>query len=116
MRTINCKKCREAIAKVAKEEYLSHEYDIFEGVARSTAIWAVCGLLTAMHRRGRTKQYIKQLYDEMCLTFSAGNLFGKEISMSDIMKSLSDEYGIDWNKFEFNIESREEFLHEMRKN
>ncbi len=114
MKTINCQKCRAQIAKAAKEEYLNHEYDIFSGVARSTAIWALCGLLTAMHRRGRTKQYIKQLYDEMCLTFSAGNLFGKEISMQDIMKSLSDEYGIDWDKFEFNIESREEFLHEMR--
>ena len=39
------------------------------------ACFAVCGVLTAMIRRGRTKQYIKQLYDDMCVGIQYAGLF-----------------------------------------
>ena len=65
MKVRDCRRCREEIAKQAKEEYLNHEFDIFEDVARSMAIYAVSGLLTTMIRRGRTAEYVKKLYDDM---------------------------------------------------
>ena len=115
MKAINCNTCRKAIYKEAEEAYLKHEYAFFRDSARSFAVFAVCGVLTAMARRGRTKEYIRHLYDEMCLLFSTPDMFGKRITMTDIMHSLEKEYGIDWDKLQVHIESESEWLHGVRK-
>lgn len=39
MKVRDCKKCRADIFKAAKDEYLNHEFDIFEDSARSLAIY-----------------------------------------------------------------------------
>ena len=114
MKVRDCRKCREEIAKQAKEEYLNHEFDIFEDVARSMAIYAISGILTTMSRRGRTADYIKKLYDDMCSVFETDNFFGKSVTMTDIMNALTETYGIDWEKLQPKLETREEFMHSMR--
>lgn len=115
MNVINCTECRKKIYKEAEAEYLKHEYTFFKDSARSLAIFSVCGVLTAMIRRGRTKQYIKQLYDDMCLLFSTPEMFGKQITMTDIMHTLTKEYGIDWGKLEVNIESESQWVRSAQK-
>lgn len=114
MRVRDCRKCREEIAREAKEEYLNHEFDIFEDSARSLAIYAVCGILTAMVRHGRTAEYITKLYDDMCNVFNTDNFFGNTVTMDDIMKALSRDYGIDWERINPKLETRKEFLYSMR--
>ena len=114
MKVRDCRTCRAEIAKQAKEEFLNHEYDIFEDVARSMAIYAVCGLLTTMIRRGQTDEYIKKLYDDMINVFNTNIFFGKSVEMTDIMNALTKDYGIDWEKLQPKLETREEFLHSMR--
>lgn len=115
MKAINCNTCRKKILAEARDEYLKHEYAFFSDSARSFAVFAVCGVLTAMIRRGRTPQYIRQLYDDMCLTFSASDMFGKEITMTDIMESLTRDYGIDWSKLEVHIEDEKHWVTGARK-
>lgn len=115
MKAINCTTCRKKIFSEARDEYLKHEYAFFRDSARSLAVFAVCGVLTTMARRGRTKEYIRQIYDDMCLLFSTPEMFGKRITMTDIMHSLEKEYGIDWSKLQVNIESESEWLHGARK-
>lgn len=114
MKVRDCRQCREKITREAKEAYLNHEFDIFEDIARSMAIYAVSGLLTAMIRRGRTSQYIKELYADMCNVFNTDSFFGKSVMMTDIMAALTDTYGIDWEKLQPKLETREEFLYNMR--
>ena len=111
----DCITCRKKIYKEAEEAYLKHEYAFFSDSARSFAVFAVCGVLTAMVRRGRTKQYIQNLYKDMCLLFSTPEMFGKQISMTDIMHTLESEYGIDWKKLEVHIESEKHYLTGVRK-
>jgi hypothetical protein len=115
MKAINCSECRKKILKEARDEYLKYEYAFFRDSSRSFAVFAVCGVLSAMARRGRTKTYIKQLYNDMCLLFSTPNMFGKTITMTEVMKSLSDEYGIDWDKLEVNIEDEKHWVTGARK-
>ena len=114
MKVRECKKCRADILKAAKDEYLNHEFDIFEDSARSLAIYAVCGILTAMIRRGRTTEYITRLYDDMCNVFNTDTFFGTTVTMNDIMNSLTTEYGIDWERINPKLETRKEFLYSMR--
>lgn len=111
----DCISCRKEIYKEAETEYLKHEYAFFKDSARSMAVYAVCGLLTAMVRKGRSKAYIKQLYDDMCFLYSTPELFGKDITMTDIMKQFETEYGIDWSKLEVNIEEEKRFITGIRK-
>lgn len=111
----DCITCRKKIYKEAEEAYLKHEYAFFQDSARSFAVFAVCGVLTAMIRRGRTPQYIRQLYDDMCLLFSTPEMFGKQITMTDIMHSLESDYGIDWDKLEVHIEDEKHWVTGARK-
>ena len=111
----DCITCRKAIYKEAEAAYLKHEYAFFSDSARSFAVFAVCGVLTAMIRRGRTPQYIRQLYDDMCVLYSTPNMFGKAITMTDIMESLTRDYGIDWDKLEVNIEDEKHWVTGARK-
>ena len=68
-----------------------------------------------MVRRGRTKEYIQKLYDEMCFIFDTPAVMGKEISMHDCMKLLEDEYGIDWDRINVSIETEKEFIKAVQK-
>lgn len=114
-RTTNCVECRKAVYKEAETAYIKEQYRFFKDSAYSMACFAVCGVLTAMIRRGRTKRYIKQLYDDMCVVFSTPNYFGKQINMTDIMHTLESEYGIDWKKLEVHHESEQRYLTGVRK-
>ena len=114
-RTTDCIECRKQVYKEAETAYIKEQYRFFRDSAYSMACFAVCGVLTAMIRRGRTKQYIKQLYDDMCIVFSTPEMFGKQISMTDIMHTLESEYGIDWHKLEVHHESEQRYLTGVRK-
>jgi hypothetical protein len=111
----DCIACRKAIYKEAETAYIKEQYRYFSDSAYSMAVFAVCGVLTAMVRRGRTKQYIQQLYNDMCIVFSTPEMFGKQISMTDIMHTLEKEYGIDWKKLEVHLESEKHYLTGVRK-
>jgi hypothetical protein len=114
-RTTNCIECRKAVYKEAETAYIKEQYRYFSDSAYSMAVFAVCGVLTAMVRRGRTKQYIQQLYKDMCFVFATPEMFGKQITMTDIMHSFEEEYGIDWKKLEVHIESEKHYLTGVRK-
>ena len=114
-RTTDCIECRKQVYKEAETAYIKEQYRFFRDSAYSMAVFAVCGVLTAMVRRGRTKQYIQNLYKDMCLLFSTPEMFGKQISMTDIMHTLESEYGIDWKKLEVHHESEQRYLTGVRK-
>lgn len=111
----DCTECRRLIYKEAETAYLQHEYKFFNDSARSMAVFAICGVLTAMVRKGRTKQYIRRLYDDMCLLFSTPDIFGKQVTMTDIMNILENDYGIDWDKLEVHVESEKDFIRDIQK-
>lgn len=105
----DCVSCR----KKMHEEFLKHEYKFFSDTAYSMAVYAICGVLSAMVRKGRTKHYIKQLYEDMCFLYDTPELFGKEITMTDIMHRLTQDYGIDWDKLHVHIETEKEFIKDI---
>lgn len=106
----DCGACRKRIHKEEQEAFLKHEYKLFSDMAYSMACFAVCGTLCAQIRRGRTKEYIKKLYDDICFFFGQPYIFGKEITMTQIMKQLSEEYDIDFDKITVNLETEREFI------
>lgn len=106
----DCGACRKRIHKEEQEAFLKHEYKLFSDMAYSMACFAVCGTLSAQIRRGRSKEYIKKLYDDICFFFSQPYIFGKEITMTQVMEQLTEEYGIDFDKLTVNLETEKEFI------
>lgn len=115
MKAINCSQCRKKILAEARDEYLKYEYAYFRDSARSLAVFAVCGVRTTMARRGRTKKYIRQIYEDMCLLFATPEIFEKKITMTGVMHSLTEDYGIDWDKLEVHIEDEKHWVTGARK-
>lgn len=114
MKAINCTTCRKRIHEEEKNEFLKHEYAVLTDSAQTMATYAICGVLAAMIRQGRTAQYIKKMYDEMCIVFNTPEIFGKEITLPDVMKRMQEEYGIDWSKLNINIESESQYIREVK--
>jgi hypothetical protein len=112
---INCVTCRNRIEKEIREEYLKQGYDFFTDSAYSIAYLIIATALCVFHKRGRSKAYIRSFYDEMLWILKNKEVFGKEIIMTDIMKMLTEEYGIDFNRVELNLETEKEFIHGCNK-
>lgn len=111
----NCNACRDRIRKEVETEFLKQQYSIFNDMSNSFATFAVTAALMTMVRRGRTKEYIQKLYDEMVFIFDTPSIMGKEVKMHDCMKLLEDEYGIDWDRINVNVESESEFIRGAKK-
>lgn len=111
----NCNSCRERIRKECEDAFLKHEYSIFKDMSTSFAAYAITTVLMTMVKRGRTKEYIQKLYDDMIFVFDTPSVMGKEISMHDNMMMLQKEYGIDWGRINIQVESEKEFLNSANK-
>ena len=111
----NCQQCRERIYKEAETAYLKHEYKFFSDAAYSLAAFTTTVALSVLHKRGRSKQYIQQFYDDMCFIFDLPEIMGKQIRAGEMMKLLSEEYDIDFTKIKLHLETEDEFIKDVRK-
>ena len=107
---IDCSSCRKRIHQEEHDACLKAEYAIFRDMALSFAAYSISAALMTMVRRGRSRQYIQKLYEDMCFVFETPEVLGKEVMMSDIMKLLEEDYGIDWDKIHVNVESEKQFI------
>lgn len=110
----NCTECRKRIYQEAETEYLKHEYKFFKDSAYSMAVYATVGVLAVMHRRGRSKQYIRQLFDDICFIYDYPEFRGKRLDMTEMMHLFETEYGIDFNKIKVHLESEKEFIKSVK--
>jgi hypothetical protein len=76
------------------------------------AVFATIVALSVHHRRGRSKAYIRSFFDEMCFIFDMPPIFGKSITMTEMMKLFEKEYGIDFNWIKLHLESEKEFIYQ----
>jgi len=110
MKARNCTDCRRRIHEEEKENFLRAEYSMMKDMGKSFAVYAISAVLMTMIRRGRSKKYIQQMYDDMCFIFDTPSIMGKEVTTTTVMKMLQDEYGIDWDRVNVHLESEKEFV------
>ena len=110
----NCADCRKKIFKIYKDEFLREQYKIFDDVADTFGKCCTAAVLMAMVRRGRSKQYIQKLFDELVLVYDSSNVFGKDIRSDDVIKQLEEEYELDFDRIHIHIESEKQFLREAK--
>ena len=110
MKVKNCQLCRKQIINEAKTEFAKHEYAIFSDSAYTMAVYATVAVLTAQIRRGRSKEYIQKLFDDIVMIYDTPEIFGKPIYLTDLRNTLETEYGIDFNRINVNIEDEKSFI------
>ena len=110
MKVKDCSKCRKQIINEAKTEFAKHEYAIFSDSAFTMAVYATVAVLTAQVRRGRSKEYIQKLFDEIVMIYDTPELFGKPIVLSDLRKTFEKDYEIDFNRINVHIEDEKSFI------
>lgn len=115
MKALNCTQCRNKIHKEEKEAFLKGQYAILKDAAFTFACYATTAALAVQVRRGRSKEYIQKLYDDMVMMFDTSTLFGKEIKLTDIMHDLERDYGIDFKRINVHLESEQEFVKGVKK-
>lgn len=106
MKTINCKKCRE------KREQDLHklEYNFF----RNTLDTAVCGttaaVISILEKRGRSPQYIRQMFEDIKMLYDMPKFNGKGIDMLQMMEHQKEKYGLDYDTLKCHAETEKEFI------
>ena len=114
MKTINCNACRKKITQETREEYLKGQYAIYHDLSQTFACFCTAAVLISFIRRGRTKKYIQEIYNELVMIYDTPQVFGKEIKLTDVIKKLEIEYGIDWKRMNVHIETESQFIRGQR--
>lgn len=111
----DCSKCRKAIYKEAETAYLQHEYKFFTNAAESMCVFTAVAAVAVMHQRGRTKDYIKRFFDELCTIYDYPEIFGKSLDMLELKEKFEKEYDLDFSEIKLHIETEKEFVYRMKK-
>ena len=114
MKVKNCQSCRKQIEENAKNEYIKREYAIFSDSAYTFAVYATVAALIAQIRRGRSKEYIQKLFDDMIMIYDTPELFGKPIVLTDMKNILEKEYGLDFTRINVRIEDEKSFTRALK--
>lgn len=115
MKTTNCTKCRKRVFKEAEEAFLKQEYIIYKDMSYTFACLATASVLGVMMRRGRTKDYIQKLYKDICFMYQHPAVMGKQVTLTDLLKTLENDYGIDFAELSVNVETEKEFITSAKK-
>ena len=110
MNTVNCAACRKKIAKEKEKEFLKEQYAIYKALVKTFACFSTAAVLMAHIRRGRSKKYIQDLFEDLVMIYDTPALFGKEIRLPDMMKRLEKEYDIDFKRINVHYETESEFI------
>ena len=104
---INCTECRKAM----HEAYLKNEYAGISDAVYTIACLTTASVLSVQVQRGRSKQYIQKLFDDIRMMYETGSVLGKPIVLTEVMKQLETDYGIDFKSIHVNFdETEKEFV------
>ena len=110
-RVQNCEACRQQIHKEEQEAYLKKQYAYLHDGINTMAKMSAAVAMAVMVKRGRTKKYIQQFYDDMVMLYSISEIMGKPINLKDVVFQLEKDYDIDFSRLQVNFtETEKEFI------
>lgn len=115
MKAINCAQCRKKQFKEAEEAFLKQQYTIYKDMSYTFAVLSTAAVLGVMCRRGRSKKYVQKLFKEICFMYKFPAVFGKKMTLNDLMKILEKEYEIDFREISVSVETEKEFITSAKK-
>jgi hypothetical protein len=115
VKAINCTQCRKKQFKEAEEAFLKQQYVIYKDMSYTFAVLSTAAVLGVMCRRGRRKKYIQELFKEICFMYQYPAVMGKQVTLTDLLKTLEKDYGINFAELTVNVETEKEFITSAKK-
>lgn len=115
MKAINCTQCRKKQFKEAEEAFLKQQYVIYKDMSYTFAVLSTAAVLGVMCRRGRSKKYVQKLFEEICFVYQFPAVMGKQVTLTDLLKTLEKDYGINFAELTVNVETEKEFITSAKK-
>ncbi len=87
--------------------YREHSDDVTKAV--------IAAVLLVMHRRGRTKKYIQELFSDILGVLEQPAVLGHQMTDIEVKEFISEQYGIDFNEVHMQVETDSEARRRGRK-
>ena len=121
LKTLNktkCERCMEKMKKQAErqiaENTLRNEHAYFKEFQHSTGKrWRDMDftvLLGAMIGEGLSKRTIQRVFERAVTLTQITNVFGKELTMDDMMEKIQNDCDIDFDRIEYKCEPVEDYI------
>lgn len=110
MKSISCEKCR----KQREETLHKLEFQMFHNTLDTAVVGVVAVVIAVMDRRGRSPEYIRKFYEDIKLILDLPTFGGERLSMFDLIETLEEKYGINFDDVAINHESEKEFLKDIK--
>lgn len=113
----NCEQCKKQIAKEQDKKCLECQYEMFKVIADDIGKAMAVAMIAVCERRGRKADYIKKFYEDLIFILDYPEVFGKKsLNSSEMMDEYARKYGIDFNRVQLKVETKDECLrrHKMR--
>lgn len=112
-----CEKCREKMeqeaARQITEQTLDNEYKYFQEFQKTSGeslrnvdFTLIFG---AMVSECIDKETIQRVFEKAVMFTQVSQMFGKKITMEEMLTTLQNEYGLDFDRIQYNCESLEDF-------
>ena len=111
MKVRDCQSCRKKIHQEEQEAYFKRQYAGINDAIQTNACLATASVLAVQVQRRRSKAYIQQLFNDICMIYETSEVLGKPIVLTDVMKQLEKDYDIDFNRIHVNFtETEKEYI------
>lgn len=87
--------------------YREHSDDVTKAV--------IAAVLLVMHRRGRTKKYIQELFSDILGVLEQPAVLGHQMTDIEVKKFITEQYGINFNEVHMQVETDSEARRRGRK-
>ena len=111
MKVRSCEACRKAIHEEEKLLYKKQQYAYLVDGITTMAVMSATVALSVLVKRGYSKDYICKFYDDMVMLYGTATVLGKPLVLTDVIKQLEQDYGIDFSRLHVNFdETEKEFI------
>lgn len=111
MKVRDCQSCKKRIHEEEQQAYLKKQYAYLNDGIYTMAVLATAAVIAVQMQRGRSKEYIQKLFDDIVMIYTTSSVMGKEIKLTDTIKQLEKEYDIDFSRIHVNFsETEKEFV------
>ena len=88
------------------EEY---KYEVFDAVADDVGRSMAAACLLVFYKRGRTKKYGKQFYQDLQSILKMPEIFGKVLTCEEVRKCVEEYFGLDLEEIVLNKETKAQY-------
>lgn len=110
----NCDQCKKAIAKEQEKACLACQFEMFEATADDIGKAMTGAMIAVFHKRGRTKRYIQQFFNDLIFVLECPEILGKELQAEEMKAEFTKLYGIDFERVKVKVETKEECFHRYK--